>query len=624
VSSADTFRRASLYAALVMLLVLVSFVSAWPSKAAPAPSGSYLSTCSSVRATPRVLTARCRTREGRLIPARLEGYRNCFGDIANLSGRLVCREKPGDILLFEHSNYRGRQFPLNGSVAALPRWFNDVTSSVRVRRGSWQVCERAEYRGRCQVLRRDVPDLNAYRLNDRISSVRRVRDRFEAPAGSYLQFCRDVEFDGRYITAECRDRRGRWTETELDLRRCDRGDDIIVRDGELYCRGRRGGGNYYDRDDDRWDRDRVERAPRVPRVDRDDDDRGDRDDDDRDRGDRGDRGDRDRGDRDDGPPGPLAPPGPGPLPPQSDQLPAGSYQESCRNMTFSRGQLSGQCRSRRGDWKIATIDARSCNRAGIVNDDGVLKCAAASPGTFPPAGPGPRGPQGAPGAPPPATPPEPPAAAPPPPPPAAPPPPPPPEAQRAPAGSYAQSCRNVTVQRRVLSAECRTANGGWNNSTLDLRSCRQGANIANLNGQLTCADATPPPPAPVPTDAAPPAPTPPPPGATPPPPPAATTTPAPPAEPPPPPPAPPPATDATQPPAGGDQGGRGPRGEREPREAPAGSYTKSCRNASVERRTLKAECQDSTGAYKETTIDLRTCRNGDISNENGVLTCKQP
>jgi hypothetical protein len=41
----------------------------------------------------------------------------------------------------------------------------------------------------------------------------------------------------------------------------------------------------------------------------------------------------------------------------------------------------------------------------------------------------------------------------------------------------------------------------------------------------------------------------------------------------------------------------------------------------VERRTLKAECQDSTGAYKETTLDLRACRNADITNENGVLTC---
>jgi hypothetical protein len=294
-------------------------------------------------------------------------------------------------------------------------------------------------------------------------------------------------------------------------------------------------------------------------------------------------------------------------------------------MTFSRGQLSGQCRSRRGEWRIATLDVRSCDRVGIINDDGELKCAPRNTGPIPPTGDrGPRGPQGSPGAPPPATPPEPPAAAPPPPPAA----PPPPESgartQSPPAGSYAQSCRNISMQRRVLSAECKTANGGWNNSTLDLSGCRRGANIANLNGQLTCADATPPPPTPVPTDTPPPAPTPPPPGSTPPPP-AATSTP--PAPPPPPAAPPPPATDAAPPPSGDDQAGRGPRGPRgeaEVREPPQGSYTKTCRNASVERRTLKAECPDTTGAFKETTLDLRTCRNADISNENGVLTCKQP
>jgi len=484
----------------------------------------------------------------------MEGYRNCLGDIANVSGRLACREKPGDLLLFEHSNYRGRQFPVNNNTAALPRWFNDVASSVRVRRGSWQVCERGDYRGRCQVLRRDTPDLNVYRLGDRISSVRRVRDRFEPPPGSYLQSCRGVEFNGRYITAECRDRRNRWTETELDLRSCDRGDDIGVRDGELTCRGRRGGGNYYDENDDRWDRDREDRGPRGPRGDGEDrDDRGDRGDRGDDRGDRGDRGNNNPGPFPPPPPpgntGPLPPPPPpgntGPFPPQTDRLPEGSYQETCRNMSVSRGQLSGQCRSRRGDWRVTTIDARSCNRAGIINDDGELKCAPTNTGPLPP--PGNTGPRGEAG----------------------------PRGETGPRGP--------------------------------------------LTPAAPAAPPAPPPATPTPPPAAP---TPPPPAPTPP-----VTTPAPPPPatvPPPPPASPPPATDATTP-SSGDQGDRGPRGGRggdaEPREAPAGSYTKTCRNASVERRTLKAECQDSTGAYKETTLDLRTCRNADITNENGVLTC---
>ena len=49
-----------------------------------------------------------KTRYGNFIRARLDNYRNCRGDIANLDGRLVCREIEGDITLYEHSYFRGR------------------------------------------------------------------------------------------------------------------------------------------------------------------------------------------------------------------------------------------------------------------------------------------------------------------------------------------------------------------------------------------------------------------------------------------------------------------------------------------------------------------------------------
>ncbi|NOT41779.1 MAG: hypothetical protein HOP13_14930, partial [Alphaproteobacteria bacterium] len=61
------------------------------------------------------------------------------------------------------------------------------------------------------------------------------------------------------------------------------------------------------------------------------------------------------------------------------------------------------------------------------------------------------------------------------------------------------------------------------------------------------------------------------------------------------------------------------------RQPPEGSYRQSCRNLAVERGTLKAECQDATGAWKETSIGLRDCRGApDISNTNGTLTCVAP
>ena len=123
--------------------------------------------------------------------ARLDFYRNCRGDIANMDGRLVCRESEGDITLYEHSNFRGRSLQVSGDMPAVPRWFNDMASSIQVRRGAWQVCEDVSYRGRCETVRSNVENLNRMGLNDRISSVV-VRH------GSW-EVCSDARFQGQCV-----------------------------------------------------------------------------------------------------------------------------------------------------------------------------------------------------------------------------------------------------------------------------------------------------------------------------------------------------------------------------------------------------------------------------------------
>lgn len=81
-----------------------------------------------------------------------------------------------DITLFEHVGYGGDQRRLDGDTANLDRvGFNDTVSSLRIRRGVWQVCEHAFFRGRCMTFDHDVPDLVRFGFNDVISSVRRVR-----------------------------------------------------------------------------------------------------------------------------------------------------------------------------------------------------------------------------------------------------------------------------------------------------------------------------------------------------------------------------------------------------------------------------------------------------------------
>jgi hypothetical protein len=85
------------------------------------------------------------------------------------------------------------------------------------------------------------------------------------PPGNYFQTCRNVSTYGfgpnATMTAECRDRDGRWRQTNLRFAGCDR---IENRDGQLACRPGDGypppdrpgppyGGGYGDRDRDRGD-----------------------------------------------------------------------------------------------------------------------------------------------------------------------------------------------------------------------------------------------------------------------------------------------------------------------------------------------------------------------------------
>jgi hypothetical protein len=55
-------------------------------------------------------------------------------------------------------------------------------------------------------------------------------------------------------------------------------------------------------------------------------------------------------------------------------------------------------------------------------------------------------------------------------------------------------------------------------------------------------------------------------------------------------------------------------------QQPAGSFQQSCRNTSVQNGVLTSECADTRGQYRGTSIPYTQCR-GDISNNNGVLSC---
>ena len=80
------------------------------------------------------------------------------------------------VTLYSQPGLRGQPFSINGTMPNLDRsGFNDRASSAVVQRGRWEVCEHANFGGRCVMLHPgQYPNLAAMGLNDRVSSIRRA------------------------------------------------------------------------------------------------------------------------------------------------------------------------------------------------------------------------------------------------------------------------------------------------------------------------------------------------------------------------------------------------------------------------------------------------------------------
>jgi Beta/Gamma crystallin len=80
------------------------------------------------------------------------------------------------LTVFADSNFRGKTQTFRRDVSDLARYgLNDRISSLRVGPGEqWEVCEHANYQGRCVVVSGEEPDLGRNSLSDIISSFRRV------------------------------------------------------------------------------------------------------------------------------------------------------------------------------------------------------------------------------------------------------------------------------------------------------------------------------------------------------------------------------------------------------------------------------------------------------------------
>lgn len=144
------------------------------------PGGSWRATCQNGRVYGSVLYATCRDSNGSWRASTLE-LRNCRRNVINENGRLVCGGSGGGggysrITLYRHTNYAGQSRTFSTDVPDLGGYsFNNLTSSVVVQGGIWQLCDKPNYKGYCVILDRSQSNLWPFGFNDRTESLRRVR-----------------------------------------------------------------------------------------------------------------------------------------------------------------------------------------------------------------------------------------------------------------------------------------------------------------------------------------------------------------------------------------------------------------------------------------------------------------
>lgn len=126
--------------------------------------------------------------------------RACAAGLALAAG--TAGAAAAEVTVFEHARFEGRRLEADGPVADFGRLgFNDSASSLVIRRGVWQLCTDAHYRGRCETFGPGrYASLSGWRFNDRVSSLRPVETdpRGPEPAGELLLFRHD-DFAGRRV-----------------------------------------------------------------------------------------------------------------------------------------------------------------------------------------------------------------------------------------------------------------------------------------------------------------------------------------------------------------------------------------------------------------------------------------
>ncbi|MFK3739268.1 beta/gamma crystallin-related protein [Massilia sp. TN1-12] len=160
----------------------------------------------------------------------------------------------GEMTIFADSNFRGNRVTLERDARNLSEFgFNDRISSVVIRSGIWQLCEDANFRGRCAEL--GPGEYRQLPFNDSVSSIREIsrggpgrgpgwdRDDRDGRDGRHGGWDRDDRRGGPdVILFQDRDFRGPDLALERDARNLidygfnDRASSIVIREGRWeFC-----------------------------------------------------------------------------------------------------------------------------------------------------------------------------------------------------------------------------------------------------------------------------------------------------------------------------------------------------------------------------------------------------
>ena len=244
-------------------LTFGAFVGAGSAAAQGVPPGSYQSSCEDVSVSGDTLRARCETADGDWSNSRLDDLSACDGDISNDDGRLTCARRddgpgmrgdddPGDSDRDSargdgrdddrggdgrdddrddgRDDDRGDRVP-SGSYQETCNnervEGSDLVADCADRNGRWRHSELANHR----FCRGDIANANGVLRCDRDADA--APDDYTVPTGAWRATCRDAHVSGSILTAECRNRVGRFVASSLDLRACRQG--VANVNGRLAC-----------------------------------------------------------------------------------------------------------------------------------------------------------------------------------------------------------------------------------------------------------------------------------------------------------------------------------------------------------------------------------------------------